>query len=126
KIMKYNPEKSVIKKQDEQRIKLLLKFYLYDILAPKKCTHVYKLSKDEFDEIIEYFRKTITLAKIEGGEMVGFIGAQSIGEPVTQTNLKSFHKSGTGKTVAGGLIRVKELLSISKNIKTPTTKIIFD
>ena len=126
KIMKFNDEKSVIKKADEQRIKLLLKFYLYDVLAPKKCTHVYKLSKDEFDEIIEYFRKTIMLAKVEGGEMVGFIGAQSIGEPVTQTNLKSFHKSGTGKTVSGGLVRVKELLSVTKNIKTPVTEIILD
>jgi DNA-directed RNA polymerase II subunit RPB1 len=126
KIMKYNYEKSVIKKMDEQRIKLLLKFYLYDILTPKKCTHVHKLSKDEFDEIIEYFRKTIMLAKVEGGEMVGFVGAQSIGEPVTQTNLKSFHKSGTGKTVSGGLVRVKELLSVTKNIKIPITKIILN
>ena len=126
KIMKYNNETSIIKKSDEQRIKLLLKFYLYDILAPKKCTHVHKLTQSEFDEIIEYFRKTILLAKVEGGEMVGFVGAQSIGEPVTQTNLKSFHKSGTGKTVSGGLVRVKELLSVSRNIKTPVTKIIVD
>ncbi|XWV25257.1 dna-directed rna polymerase subunit 1 [Tupanvirus deep ocean] len=126
KIMKYNDKKSIIKKADEQRIKLLLKFYLYDVLAPKKCTHVHKLNKKEFDEIIEYFRKTIMLAKVEGGEMVGFVGAQSIGEPVTQANLKSFHKSGTGKTVTGGLVRVKELLSVTKNIKTPITEIILD
>ena len=125
KIMKYNGN-SVIKKADEQRIKLLLKFYLYDMLIPKKCTNVYKFSVEEFDEIVEYFRKTILLAKVEGGEMVGFVGAQSIGEPVTQTNLKSFHKSGTGKTVSGGLVRVKELLSVTKNIKTPTTKIIMN
>ena len=126
KIMKYSPQKSVIKKNDEQRIKLLFKFYLYDVLAPKRCTNVYKLSKDEFDELVDYFARTIILAKVEGGEMVGFIGAQSIGEPVTQTNLKSFHKSGTGKTVSGGLVRVKELLSVSKNIKTPVTEIIVD
>jgi DNA-directed RNA polymerase II subunit RPB1 len=126
KIMKYNDKNSVIKKYDEQKIKLLLKIYLYDVLAPKKCTHVYKLSTSEFDEIIEYFRKTILLAKIEGGEMVGFVGAQSIGEPVTQANLKSFHKSGTGKTVTGGLVRVKELLGVTKNIKTPITEIILN
>ena len=126
KIMKYQNNKSVIKKNDEQRIKLLLKFYLYDTLAPKKCTNLHKFSKDELDEIVEYFRSMATLARVEGGEMVGFIGAQSIGEPVTQTNLKSFHKSGTGKTVVGGLVRVKELLSISKSIKTPITTIILD
>lgn len=126
KIMKYRENKSIIKKQDEARIKFLLKIYLYDILTPKKCTNIYKLSHEEFDEIVEYFGKTIMLAKVEGGEMVGFVGAQSIGEPVTQTNLKSFHKSGTGKTVSGGLVRVKELLSISKNIKTPVMEIVFE
>lgn len=126
KILKYNNKNSVIKKYDEQKVKLLFKIYLYDILAPKKCTHLHKFSTDEFDEIIDYFRKTVLLAKVEGGEMVGFVGAQSIGEPVTQTNLKSFHKSGTGKTVTGGLHRVKEILGVSKNIKTPTTEIILD
>ncbi|AEQ60694.1 DNA directed RNA polymerase (II) subunit 1 [Acanthamoeba castellanii mamavirus] len=126
KIMKYNNRTSRIKKEDEKRIKFLMKIYLYDVLAPKKCTHVYKFSKQEFDEIVDYFKKTIMLAKVEGGEMVGFVAAQSIGEPVTQTNLKSFHKSGTGKTVSGGLVRVKELLGISKNIKTPITEIILE
>ena len=126
KILKYNDVKSVIKKADEQRVKLLFKFYLFDYLAPKKCTHVHKFSTGEFDEILEYFRLTVLLAKVEGGEMVGFVGAQSIGEPVTQTNLKSFHKSGTGKTVSSGLARVKELTSVTKKIKTPVTKIIIN
>lgn len=124
KIMKYSKEKSIIKKADEKRIKLLLKIYLFDVLSPKKCTHLHKLSKEEFDELIEYFRKTIMLAKVEGGEMVGFVGAQSIGEPVSQTNLKSFHKSGTGKGVAGGLAAIKEILGVSKNIKTPIIEIV--
>lgn len=125
KIMKYN-DKAVVKRQDEHRIKLLLKLYLYDTLAPKKCTHVYKLTQAEFDEIVEYFKRTIMLAKVEGGEMVGFVGAQSIGEPITQLNLKSFHLSGVGGGVSLGLPRAKELLGILKNIKTPVTKIILE
>lgn len=126
KIMKFNSNISTIKKADERRIKLILKFYLYDTLVPKKCTHNYKLSKEEFNEIIDNCQKVIRLARVEGGEMVGFVGAQSIGEPVTQTNLKSFQKSGTGKTVTGGLMRIKELTSITKNIKTPIMEIIMD
>lgn len=127
KIMKYNNiEKSKIKKQDENRIRFLLKFYLYDILCPKKCTNEYKLSTEEFDELVSYFNQTIRLARVEGGEMVGFVAAQSIGEPVTQSNLKSFHKAGTGKAVTGGLVRVKELLGVTKNIKTPVTRIILE
>lgn len=124
--LKYNSKKSNIKKADDKKIKLLLKFYLFDVISPKKCTNVYKLSTSEFDGIVEYFKKTIRLAYVEGGEMVGFVGAHSIGEPVTQSNLKSFHKSGTGKTVSLGLPRTKELLSISRNIKTPTTTIILE
>ena len=126
KIMKYNNRTSVIKREDDKRIKFLVKIYLYDSLVPKKCTHVHKFSKEEFDEIVEYFYNTIKLSKVEGGEMVGFIAAQSIGEPVTQLNLKSFHKSGTGKTVTGGLVRIKELLGVSKNIKTPVMEIILE
>jgi len=124
-VLKYGP-KSVIKKDDDERIKLLLKFYLYDCLSPKRCTNEYKLSESELDEIITYFNQSILLAKVEGGEMVGFVGAHSVGEPVTQANLKSFHKSGTGKTVSGGLVRIKELLSVSKVIKTPIVTVILD
>lgn len=125
KFMKYL-DNSVIKKEDEKRMKLILKTYLYDQLSPKRCTHEYKLSHNEFMEIYKHFTKTVILSKVEGGEMVGFVAAQSIGEPVTQTNLKSFHKSGTGKTVSGGLVRVKELLGVSKDIKTPVTRIVLE
>ncbi len=55
KIMKYNDTKSVIKKTDERKIKSLLKLYLYDVLAPKKCTHTYKLSKIEMDVDWKFF-----------------------------------------------------------------------
>ena len=128
KIMKFNNEKSKIKKIDDARIKFLLKIYLFDVLSPKKCTHVYKLSDTEFDELVEYYKMTFKLAKIEGGEMVGFIAAHGIGEPVTQSNLKSFHKAGSGVAAAatGGLPRVRELLSITKKIKKPITTIIID
>lgn len=41
-------------------------------------------------------------------------------------NLKSFHQSGSGRTVTGGLARIKELLGVSKNIATPTMEIIVE
>lgn len=128
KILKYNNETSKLKKLDDARIKFLLKVYLFDILSPRKCTHQYKLSQLEFDLMTDFYKGTFLLAKIEGGEMVGFIAAHGIGEPVTQSNLKSFHKAGSGAAAAltGGLPRVKELLSITKNIKRPITTIIID
>jgi DNA-directed RNA polymerase II subunit RPB1 len=124
-IMKFSGT-SKVKKADDQILKLVLKTYLYDILGPKKVTNVYKMSKDEFKNLVDYFVEKYTLAKVEGGEMVGNLAAQGVGEPVTQTNLKSFHKSGVGKTVSSGLARIKELLNISKIIKTPVTAIVLE
>lgn len=127
KIMKYNKNGDFsIKKKDESTLKLLLKFYLFDTLSPKKCTHVYSLSIDELNNIAYYFSTKNRYARVEGGEMVGFIAAQSIGEPVTQTNLKVFHKSGTGANVSGGLVRVKELLGVAKEVKLPITTLFID
>ena len=126
KIMKYINSRVIIKKTDEIRNKFLLKLYLFDVLTPKKCTHVYQLTKIEFDSMTEFFIKMFRLARIEGGEMVGTVAAQSIGEPVTQANLKSFHKAGVGKTVTAELPRIKELLSVTSNIKTPIMKVILN
>jgi len=125
KIMVYN-DKAIQKKNDEKRHKYLLKFYLFDVLSPKRCTHEYQLSKTEFDNIVDYFAKRLKLAIIDSGEMVGIVVAQSIGEPLSQSNLKSFHSAGTGKTVTAELPRVKELLSVTPNIKTPVMQIIFE
>jgi len=124
KLMRYNDSKYPNGISDDCDARFLLKIYLYDCLSPKKCTHKYKLSTNEFDVIVKKFFDLFHLAKVQPGEMVGLVGAQSIGEPVTQSNLKSFHKAGSGQTVVGGLVRVKELLSISQKIKTPSTKII--
>ncbi|RYX79078.1 hypothetical protein EON71_00990, partial [bacterium] len=127
KIMKYNDKADFsVKKKDEKTLKLLLKFYLFDTLAPKKCTHLYKLSDSELVEIAAYFSLKNISARVEGGEMVGVIAAQSIGEPVTQTNLKVFHKSGTGVNLSGGLVRVKELLGVAKEVKLPITSLVIE
>lgn len=123
-IIKYL-ETSVIRRADDESVKFMLRLYLYDTLSPKKCTHLYKFSKSEFDEVITYFQTQLQYCKVEGGEMVGFVAAQSIGEPITQSNLKDFHRSGTGKSTSLGLPRIKEILSISQNIRTPEMEIVF-
>jgi len=112
--------------EDDNINKMLLKIYLFDTLSPKKCTHIYKFSKKEFDSIFAYYRKAFLQALIEPGEMVGLIAAQSIGEPVTQMTLKSFQKTGFGKSVTLGLPRFEEILSVTQNIKTPMCTIAID
>lgn len=90
-------------------------------LSPKVLIFEKNISKPVFDwiisEIERYFIQSIACAS----EMVGIIAAQSIGEISTQQTLDSFHASGTAAAVkaTSGVPRLKELLSVSKNIKTP-------
>ena len=75
------------------------------------------------DQIIKSYDNSL----IQPGEMVGTIAASSIGESVTQQSLNSFHSSGAAKVnLTGGLVRQKELLNASKNIKTPSCNIHLD
>ena len=57
--------------------------------------------------------------------MVGVVAAQSIGEPCTQLTLNTFHSAGisSASQTVRGVPRIKELLSVSKNIKGPSTKV---
>jgi DNA-directed RNA polymerase subunit beta' len=48
--------------------------------------------------------------RIELGEAVGVIAAQSIGEPGTQLTMRTFHTGGiAGEVISHGLARVVEL-----------------
>jgi DNA-directed RNA polymerase II subunit RPB1 len=52
------------------------------------------------------------------------IAAQSIGEPATQMTLNTFHYAGvSSKNVTLGVPRLKEIINVAKNIKTPRLEI---
>ena len=61
-------------------------------------------------------------AQVAGGESVGILAAQCIGEPLTQMTLNSFHYSGVGSktNTMQGIPRLKEILDGSKNCRTPS------
>lgn len=110
-----------IKLKDDYVCKQLITAYIHSMLAPRRVLFEYKISKEKLldlcNELPILFRKTV----VEPGEMVGVISAQSLGEPVTQMTLKQFHFSGIAAmgTTNLGVPRIRELLSFSKNIKTP-------
>jgi DNA-directed RNA polymerase II subunit RPB1 len=102
-------------------LNILIRAYL----SPKKVCFEYKFDKLAFDYVI----KSITMRFYESianpSEMIGIVAAQSIGEPCTQLTLNTFHSSGissASKTVRG-VPRIKELLSVTKNIKSPSMTI---
>lgn len=74
---------------------------------------------------IQELKKLITQsfhgAKIDYGESVGIVAAMSIGEPVTQMTLNTFHFTGLAdKNVTLGVPRMTELLNATKKIKSPS------
>ena len=101
---------------------------LLENLSPKIITKFERLSKTAFDYIIESIKMEYNKSFVEVSEMVGPIAAQSIGEPATQMTLNTFHFAGVSSksNVTRGVPRLKELLHISKSIKSPSTTIYID
>lgn len=103
--------------QGTRFLRILLRMHL----SPKVILTQFHFTKAMFDhvcsEITRYFWSAVAVA----GEMVGIVAAQTIGENSTQLVLDSFHSSGTVAAVkaTSGVPRFQELLSVSKNIKTP-------
>ena len=75
-------------------------------------------------KILENTVKEYEDAKIQPGESVGLISAESIGEPGTQMTLNTFHFAGVAEmNVTLGLPRIIEILDGRKNLKTPAMEI---
>src|SRR5699024_84681 len=57
-----------------------------------------------------YGKNLATGEKVDAGEAVGTIAAQSIGEPGTQLTMRTFHTGGVaGSDITQGLPRIQEL-----------------
>ena len=96
---------------------------LIDInLNPKLLIQKYKIQKEEYDKAIIAIEYTFEKSRIDPGEMVGALAAQSIGEPATQMTLNTFHYAGvSAKSNTRGIPRLRELLGATKNLKSPST-----
>ena len=121
-------EKKSIKILDETTAKMALKLAIHNALAPKRSILEYKLTKDIFEfalnEITAGFKKNLA----EPGEMVGIIAVQSLMPPLTQLTLNTFHQSGVGSKGHStiGVARLKELVSLTRSLKTPKMSIYLD
>ena len=103
----------------------LLAIIIRHYFSPKKLIVKHRFTKDAFDYLVEYFKQKYYEALVHPSEMVGVVAAQSIGEPSTQLTLNTFHLSGVASAskAVRGVPRIKELLSVSKNIKAPSCTI---
>jgi len=90
-----------------------------DYIGKKGSMSQAKLKKILDNTVTEYQN-----AKVQPGEAVGIISAESIGEPGTQMTLNTFHFAGVAEmNVTLGLPRIIEILDGRKNLHTPAMEI---
>jgi DNA-directed RNA polymerase II subunit RPB1 len=111
----------VISQEAQTSATLLFKAQLRSRLAFKRLVTQYSMNKLAFKHVLGAIEMRFAQAQADPGEMVGVLAAQSIGEPATQMTLNTFHFAGvSSKNVTLGVPRLKELLNVATNIKTPS------
>jgi len=104
-------------------------FAEYKDLLPKKILGEIKeytkgLSETKIKKILERTLEEYENAKVEPGESVGIVSAESIGEPGTQMTLNTFHFAGVAEmNITMGLPRIIEILDGRSKLKTPMVEI---
>lgn len=109
-----------MKKDEFKEYKQMLPKKLFDeVIEATKGMPAAKIKKI-FEEVYNEYKA----AKVEPGECVGLIAAQSIGEPGTQMTLNTFHFAGVAEmNITVGLPRIIEIFDARKAIATPMMEI---
>ena len=83
-----------------------------------------QLNRKQLEEVLEKTKAAYEFAKIQPGEAIGIITAESFGEPGTQMILRTFHFAGVAElNVSLGLPRLIEIFDARKTMKTPSMEI---
>jgi DNA-directed RNA polymerase II subunit RPB1 len=100
------------------------RIYLHTYLTLRNIAVVHCLSPAALEWVLNMCWTQFNEALAEPGEMVGTVGASSIGAPCTQMTLNTFHTAGVlAHTVTQGVPRLKELIDLSVKIRTPSLRI---
>lgn len=99
---------------------MMFKMHLRATFATKPVLEEYHLTKQAFEWVLGEIETRFNQSLVQPGEMCGTLAAQSIGEPATQMTLNTFHYAGvSSKNVTLGVPRLKEIINVATNIKTP-------
>jgi DNA-directed RNA polymerase subunit A" len=94
-------------------------------LPPKLLAEIEeKCPASKIKKVVKLVLEEYEVSKIDPGESVGLVSAESIGEPGTQMTLDTFHFAGVAEmNVTMGLPRIIEILDGRKKLKTPMMEI---
>ncbi|RSH86485.1 DNA-directed RNA polymerase II subunit rpb1 [Apiotrichum porosum] len=110
--------------ESQRNATLLFGMLLRQSLATRPVLEEYHLSREAFDWVVGEVEQIFNKAVVAPAEMVGTLAAQSIGEPATQMTLNTFHYAGvSSKSVTGGVPRLKEIINVAVNIRTPALSV---
>ncbi|KAG5355221.1 DNA-directed RNA polymerase II subunit RPB1 [Yarrowia sp. E02] len=111
---------SSLAKEAQENATMLFQCLVRSRFPTKRVIEEYRLNRAAFEWVMGEIETQFAKSVVHPGEMVGVIAAQSIGEPATQMTLNTFHYAGvSSKNVTLGVPRLKEILNVAKNIKTP-------
>ncbi len=83
-----------------------------------------KITEEALENILKDVLRRYRYAKVEPGEAVGILAAQSMGEPSTQMTMRTFHYAGVAElNVTLGLPRIIEIVDARKQPSTPSMTI---
>ncbi|KAJ3874180.1 DNA-directed RNA polymerase II, subunit 1 [Lentinula edodes] len=101
----------------EANATLLFRMHLRATFGCRRVLERFHLNKEAFEWVLGE-------SVANPGEMCGTLAAQSIGEPATQMTLNTFHYAGvSSKNVTLGVPRLKEIINVATNIKTPSLSV---
>lgn len=108
----------------QSNVTLLFRMHLRSNLASRRILEEDHLNQEAFDWVVGEIEARFNQAVAAAGEMCGTLAAQSIGEPATQMTLNTFHYAGvSSKNVTLGVPRLKEIINVAVNLKTPITTV---
>ena len=106
---------------------LTFRMHLRATFASRRVLEKFHLTREAFDWVIGEVETKFNQSVVHPGEMCGTLAAQSIGEPATQMTLNTFHYAGvSSKNVTLGVPRLKEIINVATNIKTPSLTVHLD
>ncbi|KAK7040592.1 DNA-directed RNA polymerase subunit [Favolaschia claudopus] len=110
-----------LSRKAQQDAVLRFQIQLRSTFASRRVLEKFHLNREAFDWVMGEVESKFNQAIANPGEMCGTLAAQSIGEPATQMTLNTFHYAGvSSKNVTLGVPRLKEIINVATNIKTPS------
>ena len=108
----------------QENATLMFRMHIRATFAARRVLEKFHLTREAFDWVLGEVESKFNQSIVHPGEMCGTLAAQSIGEPATQMTLNTFHYAGvSSKNVTLGVPRLKEIINVATNIKTPSLTI---